>query len=61
MGIKEKIVLEPAKIKILIQTILKTKVVVNYYFDIEEVQHLIPINYDFFIPILDKNQLDISQ
>ena len=54
---EEKIILKPIKIKILIHKILKTKVVVNYYFDIPEVQHLIPINYDFFIPILDKNQI----
>jgi len=55
--INEKIKLQPNKIKIMIQKILKTKVLISYYFDIKEIQNSIPIQYDFFIPILENSQI----
>ena len=54
---KKKIELKINKVKILIRKILKRKVQVEYFFDINEVQQLIPINYDFYIPILETKEI----
>jgi len=53
----QKIKLQVNRVKILIQKILKQKVKVEYFFNIDGVQKLIPINYDFFIPILETNKV----
>jgi len=57
ISIKQKIEIKPNKIKILIHKIFKTKVAVDYYFDINELQSLIPIDYDLFIPITEEQKL----
>ena len=53
----QKIKLKIDKVEILIKKILKNKVEVEYFFDIKEIQNHIPLNYDFFIPILETNQI----
>ena len=53
----KKIEIKPNKIIIRIQKILKEKVKVKYFFNTNEIQKLIPIDYNFYIPILETKQI----
>ena len=49
----------PRKLKIIIDNFLKEKVSVSFYFEFDEIQKDIPINYNFEIPLIEYQSLAV--
>ena len=54
-NIKEIII--PKKINIILKQILKEKVAIKLYFEFDEIERRVPIDYNFLIPIIEQNKL----
>ena len=49
----------PKKINIIIEQILKEKLAIKLYFEFDEIEKRVPIDYNFLIPIIEQNRLAI--
>ena len=47
----------PKKINIILKQILKEKVAIKLYFEFDEIERRVPIDYNFLIPIIEQNKL----
>ena len=47
----------PKKINIILKKILKEKVDIKLYFEFDEIERRVPIDYNFLIPIIEQNKL----
>ena len=56
-NIKEIII--PKKINIILEQILKEKVAIKPYFEFDEIEKRVPIDYNFLIPIIEQNKIAI--
>jgi SNF2 family DNA or RNA helicase len=56
-----KYIIVPKKLKILIHSILKSKVSVSFYFEFDEIEKDISVNYDFLVPLLGTKSLAIIE
>ena len=54
-----KYIIAPKKLKILIHSILMSKVSVSFYFEFDEIEKDISVNYDFLVPLLETKSLAI--